>query len=77
MEPGLVVGGKKNVSERLWTGSVSNVEVGRGVALWVEIDQEHNFALEGKGCSEIDGGGGFAHPTLLVCDCDYDRHTPL
>ena len=39
---------------------------GRGVALGIEIDNEHALADRGERGSEIDGGGGLADPALLV-----------
>ena len=37
-----------------------------GVALRIEIDDEHTLADRGERGSEIDGGGGFANPAFLI-----------
>ena len=51
-----------------------HAEAGGGVGLGVAIDQEDFEAFEGQGGAEIDGGGGFAHATLLIHDPDNFPH---
>ena len=41
-------------------------EAGGGVALGVEVDDQDPEAELGQGGTEVDRGGGLAHPTLLV-----------
>ncbi|MNV43341.1 hypothetical protein D3C71_1350520 [compost metagenome] len=45
-----------------------------GVALRIEVDQQHTTFGRGQRCGEIDTGGGLAHATLLVRDCEYLSH---
>src|ERR1700691_2893879 len=45
-----------------------------GIALRVEIDQQHApFGGRQRG-GEIDGGGGLSDPALLICNCDDPLH---
>ena len=41
-----------------------------GVGLGIEVDQEDPLTGFGRSGSQMDGGGGFAHPPLLI----YDGH---
>jgi len=41
-----------------------------GVGLGVAVDEEGLEAFQGDGGGEVDGGGGFADPALLVDDGD-------
>ena len=43
-----------------------NAEAGRGIALRIEIDDQHALADGGQRRGEIDRGGGLAHAALLV-----------
>ena len=40
------------------------------VRLRVHVDQQHPLLGQGQGRGEVDGGRGFAHAALLVCDGD-------
>ena len=66
--------------QHLVAGSRSSVpidaEPGRGVALWVEIQDQHALADGGKRCPEVDGGGGLADPALLVRHGENARARP-
>src|SRR5579862_9406960 len=45
-----------------------------GIALRIEIDQEHApFGGRQRG-GEIDGGGGLSNPAFLICNCDDPLH---
>src|ERR1041384_1235014 len=48
-----------------------------GVALWIEIDQQHPALGRDQGCCEVDAGGGLAHTTLLVRYREYLSHSCL
>src|SRR5262249_48462893 len=54
-------------------------EAASGVSLWIEIDEQDAFLIQGERCSEIDRGRGLPDPPLLIGDCDRPgRHpTPL
>ncbi len=43
-----------------------DAEAGRGVALGIEIDDQHALADRGQRGAEVDGGGGLADAALLV-----------
>ncbi|MNJ55202.1 hypothetical protein D3C77_506790 [compost metagenome] len=45
-----------------------------GVALRIEVDQQHTTLGRGQRGGEIDTGGGLAHTTFLVRDCEYLSH---
>ncbi len=45
---------------------VVDAERGRGVALRVEVDHQDPQPVHGQRGGEVDGGGGLAHPALLV-----------
>ena len=45
-----------------------DAEAGRGVALGIEIDDQHFLADRGQRGAEIDRGGGLADPALLIGD---------
>src|SRR5579862_9375831 len=51
-----------------------NTQSGGGVCLGVAVDQEYFEAFEGQGGTEVNGGGGFAHATLLIHDPDDLPH---
>ena len=55
------------VSARLHT-ALWDAIAGGGVALRVEIYDKHLFAQCRYAGRKVDGGGGFAHSALLVCD---------
>ena len=48
--------------------AVLDAERGRGVALRVEVDDEHPGAGPGQRCGEVDGGRRLADAALLVRD---------
>jgi hypothetical protein len=50
-----------------------DAEPGRGVALRIEIDQQHAPARRRQRGRKVDRGGRLAHPTLLVRDRDADH----
>ena len=41
--------------------------------LRVEVDQQHAAPVLGERGAQVDGGGGLAHPALLVADRDDAR----
>ena len=45
-----------------------------GVALRIQVDHQHALAELRQTCREIDGGGGLAHPALLVGNAKYFGH---
>ncbi len=45
-----------------------NAETGAGIALRIEIDDQHRLADRRQRRTEIDGGRGLADPALLVGD---------
>src|SRR5665647_3254356 len=45
-----------------------------GVALRVQVDHQHALADLGQPGGEVDGGGGLAHPALLVGDAKNLGH---
>ena len=50
-----------------------DAEPGRGVALRVEVDDQHVLADRGQGGAEIDRRRGLADAALLVGDRDHPR----
>ncbi len=50
---------------------LGDAEAGGGVALRVHVHHQHGAAGIGEAGAEVDGGGGFTHPALLV---DYRYH---
>ena len=54
--------------------SVVNTKGGRGVALGVQIDDEHPVPGLSYGCRDVHRARGFAHATLLVGNGDDSRH---
>ena len=50
-----------------------DTEAGRGVALGVEVDQQHRLPCHGQGGGQVDGRGGLAHAPLLVGDGENAR----
>ena len=57
---------EKDVVDRGVEVAGLDAEAGRGVPLWIEVDDEHPVAEIGEGRSEVDGGRGLADPALLV-----------
>jgi len=49
---------------------VAHSEAGREGALRVEVDGEHLASVLGERGGQVDGGGGLAHPALLVAEGD-------
>src|SRR5262249_35223873 len=49
----------------------------RGIALWIEVDQQHALILRGQAGGQVHRGGGFADAALLVCDHEYLGHMRL
>ena len=58
----------QRVVGRRGAGLAIDAEAGRGVALRVEVDDEHAFADRGERGAEVDRGRGLADPALLVGD---------
>ena len=52
-------------------------EAGRGVALRVEVDDQHALADRGQGGTEVDRGGGLADAAFLVGDRQHSRAAAL
>ncbi len=52
------------------TGVDIDTETGGAVALGIEIDKQRPPLVRREGRTEVDGGGGLSHPTLLVDDGD-------
>ena len=48
--------------------SSGDADAGRGVALRVEVEDQHLLADGGQRGAEVDGGGGLADAALLVGD---------
>ena len=61
------------------TGSPAalDAETGRGIALWIEIDDQHEFANRGERRAEIDCRGGFADAAFLIGNCQHPRRAHL
>ena len=55
---------------------VLDAETGRGVALRIEVDQQHLQPRGRQRRGKIDGAGGLAHPALLVRDRNADHRAP-
>ena len=53
---------------------LGNTITGGGVALWVEVYDEHFFAQRRHAGREVDGCGGLAHAALLVCNSNDFCH---
>ena len=55
---------------------IALVEVGShgGIALRIQIDQQHALPDLGQSCRQVDGGGGFADTSLLVGDTKDSGH---
>ena len=58
------------VGRNLAAGAVDS-KAGRGIALRIEIDDEHTFSDRGERGSEIDRGRGFADPAFLIGKHEY------
>src|SRR5699024_6803905 len=58
-------------------GGVLHPERRGGVALRVEVDDEHFRPVHRQTGGEVDGAGGFADATLLVGDRNETRHVRL
>ena len=56
--------------------AVGNAQAGRGVALRIEVDQQHLQPRGRQRRGKIDGAGGLAHPALLVRDRNADHRAP-
>jgi hypothetical protein len=48
-----------------------NPQPRRRVTLWVKVNDEGAEPQLSKGCAQIDGGGGFAHASLLEGDGNH------
>ena len=63
--PAQHVGGRKR--------TLVDAEAGAGIALRVEVDDQHALADGGQRGAEIDGGGGLADAALLIGERDDTR----
>ena len=45
-----------------------------GIALGIEVDQQHALLKQGECGGKVDGAGGFSDATLLVGDCEDAGH---
>jgi hypothetical protein len=61
-------GAGEHVIGRSAARAAVDAEPGRGVALRVEIDDQHMLADGGQGCAEIDRGRGLADAAFLIGD---------
>lgn len=52
-------------------GVFADAEAGGGVSLGVRVHKEHSKFVCGEGSRQVDSGGGFADPALLISD-GYD-----
>ena len=50
------------------------VQSGSGVRLRIGVDDQDLLLKNGEGSRQIDGGGGLAHSSLLICYCYYFSH---
>ena len=64
-----------DVVDRDLPGLVADTHPGRCVALGIEIDHQDPVANVRERGSQAHGGGGLAHPALLVGDGDDPRDT--
>jgi hypothetical protein len=71
---------EQHVIHRLAQIVFINAAAGGGVALWIEVYQQHPAFSGGEARGQIDAGRGFPHPAFLVCDRKYFGHyssTPI
>ena len=54
---------------------VWNSEGGRGVSLWIKVDDQNLHALIGKSSGQVYGRSGLANSALLIGDCDDAAHS--
>ena len=54
--------------------AVLDAQSGGGVALGIKVDHHHALTHHCQSCSDVDGGGGLAHPTLLVGNREDPGH---
>ncbi|MNK96798.1 hypothetical protein D3C87_1170990 [compost metagenome] len=67
----------QQVVDRVFQAMFIHTATHGGVALWIEIDQQHPTLGRDQGCCEVDAGGGFAHATFLVRNREYLSHSCL
>jgi hypothetical protein len=65
----------QHVIGRATAAAAIDAEAGRGVALRIEIDDQHPLADRGQGGAEVDRGGGLADAALLVGQRENARMT--
>src|ERR1700710_2740356 len=58
---------------RMFALIVTDAHAGRGIALRIEVDQQHPAAGRGERGGEVDRGRGLADPAFLVCNRDPDH----
>src|SRR5882757_2451306 len=56
----------QHVIGRAAAAAAINAKTGGGIALWIEIDNQHAFADRSQRGAEVDRGGGLADAALLV-----------
>ena len=64
----------EDVGHRLRDEAKIDPEADRQIRLRIHVDAENPQAAFREGPGQIDGGGGLADATLLVCDRDYVGH---
>jgi hypothetical protein len=47
----------------------------RHAGLGIKVNEEYAALLLCQHYTEIEGGGGFANPAFLICNCQNARHT--
>ena len=65
---------EQHVVDRQFELALVDARAHGGVALWVQIDHEHALPELGQAGGQVDGGGGLAHPTLLIGNTKYFGH---
>jgi hypothetical protein len=59
----------------VWRVGLSvQTEAARGIGLWIQINDECPPFRHCEGSPQVDGGGGFSNPTLLVGNGNYSGH---
>ncbi len=61
------------VDQRVAVGRIA-AESGGGIALRIHVQQQRSLAGQGEGSREIDGGGRFAHASLLIHHAEDPSH---
>ena len=72
--PGRGRQGRPGIQSVVQAGSLRQSESGGQVALGIKVDGENPLLGHGQTRGQVDGGGGLAHATLLICYCDHAGH---